>query len=126
MAKTEHPDDLLSTYEALEYRKKIGKKTTLITLEKAVKGVDSKGKPLPPKRVLKPARRFQVAAPSKDDKIRWFSVFTRRSLEEWDPRTRDTDAPIRNAAAFLGITPEQAQAIKTGKVRLIVADADSE
>jgi hypothetical protein len=109
MAKKENPDDLLSKYEALEYRKKIGKKTTLITLNTAVAGVSASGKALPPDKCLVPAYRFQVAAPSKNGKTRTFDVFTRRAVEEWKPGSRDTEAPLRRAADLLGISLEEAR-----------------
>jgi hypothetical protein len=109
MPSKESPDDLLSKYEALEYRKRIGKKTSLITLNNAVAGRYANGKPLPPEKRLVPAYRFQVAPPSKSGKTRTFDVFTRRSLDEWKPGSRDTEAPLRNAAKLLGITLEEAR-----------------
>jgi hypothetical protein len=133
MAKTKSPSGLirdpvlsnyLSKHEALVYREKIGKKTSLMTLNSAVTGVYPPGppvdgvrpapKPVPEDKRLRVAHQFQVADETAAGHTRTFDVFTRESVRDWKPGHRASSDEAATKAAIaalvkLGLDPEAAK-----------------
>ena len=107
MAKTENPDDLFSEYDAVDY-----KKTTLLTLKKWVDATKRDPNKVPREKRLLPTQTIKVGA------SRTMDMFTRSALDAWTPGTRNPEAAIEKAAALLGISVEDAKALRNGQARV--------
>jgi len=122
MATNEKPDDLLSTYDALDYLEKKGKKTSLLTLERWVDETQENPNDVPAGKRLLPAATIKVGT------TRTMNMFSRSSLDAWTPGRRDGSKGVKKAADLLGITDAAAQRLfdskgKDGKRRNVkVAD----